>query len=73
MQKLFSNLMLMQEFTNEDANWEEKFWEPLEVKNNGNEAFVTARTFKTHFTQQLLCKILFWLNGQNINASPTEY
>jgi len=30
--------------------WEEKFWEPLDVKNSGNEAFVTARTFKTHFT-----------------------
>jgi maltose phosphorylase len=35
---------------NEDANWEEKFWEPLHVKNSANEAFVTARTFKTHFT-----------------------
>jgi maltose phosphorylase len=33
--------------TNEDTNWEEKFWEPLEVKA-GNEAFVTAQTFKTH-------------------------
>ena len=35
--------------TNEDANWEEKFWEPLEVKYFENEAFVTAQTFKTHF------------------------
>ncbi len=35
--------------TNEDANWEEKFWEPLETKHQNNEAFVTAQTFKTHF------------------------
>jgi maltose phosphorylase len=35
--------------TNEDANWEEKFWEPLDVKHSENKAFVTARTFKTHF------------------------
>jgi maltose phosphorylase len=27
--------------TNEDANWDEKFWEPLEVKIC-NEAFVTT-------------------------------
>lgn len=30
---------------NEDANWEEKFWEPLNVQHSANEAFVTARTF----------------------------
>lgn len=36
--------------TNEDANWEEKFWEPLNVQHEGDSAFVTARTFKTHFT-----------------------
>jgi maltose phosphorylase len=35
--------------TNEDANWEEKFWEALDVKHSENKAFVTARTFKTHF------------------------
>ena len=36
--------------TNEDANWEEKFWEPMNVNHSENAAFVTARTFKTHFT-----------------------
>ena len=35
---------------NEDANWEEKFWEPVSVEQKGEKAFVTARTFKTHFT-----------------------
>ncbi len=35
--------------TNEDANWDEKFWEPLDVKQADNSAFVTAQTFKTHF------------------------
>lgn len=35
--------------TNEDANWEEKFWEIQDLQHNDNEAFVTARTFKTHF------------------------
>lgn len=35
---------------NEDANWDEKFWEPLDVQHDeNNQGFVTARTFKTHF------------------------
>jgi maltose phosphorylase len=57
---------------NEDANWEEKFWEPLEVKNSENEAFVTARTFKTHFTATTFMQNSIHLNGQNQNVSPTN-
>ncbi|SHI65657.1 glycoside hydrolase family 65 protein [Flavobacterium haoranii] len=35
---------------NEDTNWEERFWETLEVKNQDNQAYVVARTLKTKFT-----------------------
>ena len=55
---------------NEDANWEEKFWEPLEVKNSGDEAFVTARTFKTHFKATTFMQNSILLNGQNQNLAP---
>jgi len=55
---------------NEDANWEEKFWEPLEVKNNGNEAFVTARTFKTHFTATTFMQNTILVDGISVNTSP---
>ncbi len=55
---------------NEDANWEEKFWEPLEVKNNGNEALVTARTFKTHFTATTFMQNTILVDGISVNASP---
>ena len=57
---------------NEDANWEEKFWEPLNVKNSGNEAFVTARTFKTHFTATTFMQNSILLNGQNQNSAPSN-
>jgi maltose phosphorylase len=57
---------------NEDANWEEKFWEPLEVKNKENEAFVTARTFKTHFTATTFMQNTILLDGKNMNASPSN-
>ena len=55
---------------NEDANWEEKFWEPLNVQHNNNEAFVTARTFKTHFTATTFMQNAILLNGENTNALP---
>ena len=57
---------------NEDANWEEKFWEPLDVKNSGNEAFVTARTFKTHFTATTFMQNSLLLDAKNLNLSPSN-
>lgn len=57
---------------NEDANWEEKFWEPLNVQHSNNEAFVTARTFKTHFTATTFMQNTILLNGENTNALPVN-
>jgi maltose phosphorylase len=57
--------------TNEDANWEEKFWEPLEVKKGSNEAFVTAQTFKTHFKATTFMHNTILENGENITISPS--
>jgi maltose phosphorylase len=57
---------------NEDANWEEKFWEPLDVKHNENEAFVTARTFKTHFIATTFMQNSILLNDKNQNATPEK-
>ena len=57
--------------TNEDANWEEKFWEPLEVKKGTNEAFVTAQTFKTHFKVTTFMHNTILANEENINVSPS--
>ncbi|MCC9018145.1 MULTISPECIES: glycoside hydrolase family 65 protein [Flavobacterium] len=57
--------------TNEDANWDEKFWEPLEVKKGANEAFVTAQTFKTHFKVTTFMHNTIFANGENVNISPS--
>jgi len=56
---------------NEDANWEEKFWEPLANQHNANEAFITARTFKTHFEVTTFMHNSILLNNENQNAIPT--
>jgi maltose phosphorylase len=58
---------------NEDANWDEKFWEPLEVKHAGNEAFVTAQTFKTHFKVTTFMQNSILENGRNLNLSPANF
>jgi len=53
--------------SNEDANWEEKFWEPLEVTHKNNEAYVKAQTFKTHFVATTFMQNSIFLNGINLN------
>lgn len=58
--------------TNEDANWEEKFWEPLEIKKSGNEAFVTAQTFKTHFKVTTFMQNSILTNGKKTTISPSN-
>ena len=50
--------------SNEDANWEEKFWEIQDLKSSENQAFVTARTFKTHFVATTFMQ-------NTISPSPT--
>jgi maltose phosphorylase len=57
---------------NEDANWEEKFWEPIQVQSATNEAFVTARTFKTHFTATTFMQNDILLNGEQLNMPPVN-
>jgi maltose phosphorylase len=57
---------------NEDANWEEKFWEPQEVKYKENGAFVTARTFKTHFIATTFMQNTILINDKNLNLYPSN-
>ena len=57
---------------NEDANWEEKFWEPLHVQQSANAAFVTARTFKTHFTATTFMQNTILLEGNNLNITTSN-
>lgn len=57
---------------NEDANWEEKFWEPLDVKYSGNEAFVVARTFKTQFSTAAFMHNSIFLNGKDVTVEPVD-
>jgi maltose phosphorylase len=57
---------------NEDANWEEKFWEPLDANNSNDSAFVTARTHKTHFTATTFMQNSIFTSGSESNYFPTS-
>ena len=55
---------------NEDANWEEKFWEIQDLNSDENQAFVTARTFKTHFIATTFMQNSILLNNNHLNIEP---
>ncbi len=57
---------------NMDANWEEKFWEPLNATQEGASAFVTARTFKTHFTATVFMHNTLWIDGKKAVVSAAS-
>jgi maltose phosphorylase len=58
--------------TNEDANWEEKFWETLDVQHQNNKGFITAKTFKTEFIATTFMQSKLFLNSNEIAQNPSE-
>ncbi len=58
--------------TNTDANWEEKFWQTLEVKTEGDQAFITAKTLKTEFHACTFMQSKVLLNNKEVNAQFDE-
>jgi hypothetical protein len=69
MQKLFLNLMLMLEFTTKMPTGKKNFGNQLKRKTFKNEAFVTARTFKTHFTATTFMQNSILLEGSNLSIA----
>ena len=57
---------------NEDTNWEERFWETLSIHELDNQAFVIARTLKTHFTVATFMHNSIYINNVITNVKPVE-
>jgi maltose phosphorylase len=57
---------------NMDANWEETFWEPTGVHHEANEAFVSARTYKTKFGATTYMHNSILLNGNDLQILPVS-
>ncbi|GHA29516.1 maltose phosphorylase [Salinimicrobium marinum] len=56
--------------TNEDANWEEKFWETLQVQDEGRQAFITSKTLKTEYHACTYMESRLLENGRIVDAQP---
>ncbi|MCB7480719.1 glycoside hydrolase family 65 protein [Christiangramia sediminis] len=55
--------------TNTDANWEERFWETLEVKTKEDRAFIVSKTLKTEFHVGTYMQSEIFLNGKKETQS----
>ena len=55
--------------TNEDTNWDDKFWNTLEVEEDGNKAFISAHTMKTFFYVCTAMANTFTVDGKEISLT----
>ncbi len=62
--------------TNEDTNWDDQFWDVLEVSQNKEQSFIQARTMKTHFYTCTFMQSRLFLEGKEVltdcNNTKTE-
>lgn len=55
---------------NEDANWEEIFWESIGSEIKDEQGFVQARTFKTHFNVVTYMQNAIFINDEKQQIAP---
>ena len=58
--------------SNEDANWDEKFWEILDVNHHNNSGFIKAKTYKTHFIATTFMHNCILLNEKDLKLLPSK-
>jgi maltose phosphorylase len=52
--------------TNEDTNWDDQFWDVLEVSQNNHQSFIQARTMKTHFHTCTFMESRLFVNNNEV-------
>ncbi len=57
---------------NEDANYDEKFWNEVSQNANRTEAIVTAKTKKTGFVVTTGMRYEVWKNGEKLDLNPSD-
>ncbi|WP_308991157.1 glycoside hydrolase family 65 protein [Mariniflexile litorale] len=56
--------------TNKDTNWDDKFWDTLDVNHEGKQAFIQAKTMKTDFHTCTFMESQLFLNKKEIALQP---
>ncbi|MEH6535045.1 MAG: glycoside hydrolase family 65 protein [Psychroserpens sp.] len=57
--------------TNEDSNWDDKFWNVLSVNHEQEQAFIVSKTMKTHFYVCTSMQTQVSLNGHVVKQDKT--
>ncbi|MBL85878.1 MAG: family 65 glycosyl hydrolase [Winogradskyella sp.] len=57
--------------TNEDTNWDDQFWDTQDVVQDGEKAFIKAKTMKTEFHTCTFMESRIYLNGDSVEANAT--
>ncbi len=58
--------------TNEDTNWDDKFWETTEITSKENQAFIESHTLKTNFQICTFMESHLFLDGKRLKQNPSE-
>ena len=57
--------------TNEDTNWDDKFWDILSVTEADQQGFIASKTMKTEFHVGTYMQSLVFVDGQKQNLKPS--
>ena len=58
--------------SNEDSNWDDKFWNTTEILSEGHQAFIKAHTLKTNFATCTFMQSQLYLKGKLIDEKLTK-
>ncbi|MDO5977810.1 glycoside hydrolase family 65 protein [Flavivirga spongiicola] len=56
--------------TNKDTNWDDKFWDTIEVSHENHQAFIQAKTMKTDFYTCTFMQSNVFINGKSVLIEP---
>ena len=56
--------------TNEDTNWDDKFWDTLNVSHENHQAFIQAKTMKTDFYTCTFMESQVFINNKSVLIEP---
>ncbi len=56
--------------TNEDSNWDDKFWNTTAVSQDKDQGFIEAHTMKTEFATCTYMQTMVAYNGKPVNSNP---
>lgn len=57
--------------TNEDTNWDDKFWDTLKVSHENHQAFIQAKTMKTEFHVCTFMQSKVFINDKEVALEPS--